>query len=174
MAGPLKDRKDHLKESGKRIECVTLQDHCDKSYRMEKNIVKSIEINTAASKVWNALINPDIITQYFPGVETKTDWKPGSDILFIHNQQGKQVSDKGVILDFVSPHLLRHTYWTPYSGLEDKPEHYTTVSYSLTETDNRTILTVTQTNFNSEEWWRNSQSGWDDILTTIKKIVEGQ
>ncbi|WP_162915528.1 SRPBCC family protein [Paraflavitalea soli] len=139
---------------------------------MEKNIIKSIEINTAASKVWNALINPDIIIQYFPGVETQTDWKPGNEIRFIHQQQGQSVSDKGIILDFVPPHLLRHTYWTPFSGLDDKPEHYTTVSYSLSETDNRTILTVTQTNFNSEEWWRNSQAGWDDVLTTIKKIVE--
>lgn len=140
---------------------------------MEKKIVKSKSINTIASKVWNALINPDTITQFLPGVETVTDWKPGSEIRFIHHQQGQQIQDKGVILDFVPPHLLRHTYWTPSSGLEDKPEHYTTIAYSLSEEDNKTILTVTQTNFNSEEWWRKSQEAWDEVLTIIKKIVEG-
>ena len=140
---------------------------------MEKSIVRSIEINTASSKVWNALVNPDIIKQYFPGVETITDWKVGSELIFVHNQQGQVVRDKGVVLDIVPPHLLRHTYWTPYSGLEDKPENYTTVSYSLTEVDNKTILTVNQTNFNSEEWRRNSQAGWDQVLATIKQFVEG-
>ncbi len=170
MAGPLKDRRDHLKGSGRRIECVTLGSDRHKTDRMENNIVKSIEINTAASKVWNALINPDIITQYFPGVETRTEWKQGGEVRFIHHHQGKEISDKGVIIDFVPTHLLRHTYWTPFSGLDDRPEHYTTVSYNLTETDNRTILTVTQTNFNSEEWWRNAMLGWDDVLTTIKKL----
>lgn len=139
---------------------------------MERNITKSIDINTSPAKVWNALVNPDIITQYLHGVETITDWKVGSELIFVHHQQDKQVRDKGVILDFVPPHLLRHTYWTPYSGLEDKPEHYTTISYSLTEENNKTILTVTQTNFNSEEWYRNLLTGWDDVLATIKKIVE--
>lgn len=139
---------------------------------MEKNITKSIEINTASSKVWNALINPDIITQCLPGVEIVTDWKVGSELIYVHNQQGQQTNDRGIILDFVPTHLLRHTYWTPFSGLEDKPENYTTIAYSLSEVDNKTILTVNQTNFNSEEWWKNSQAGWDYVLTTIKQIVE--
>ena len=139
---------------------------------MEKHITKSIEINTASSKVWNALINPDIITQCLPGVEIVTDWKVGSELIYVHARQGQRTSDRGIILDFVPTHLLRHTYWTPFSGLEDKPENYTTIAYSLAEVDNKTILTVNQTNFNSEEWWKNSQAGWDYVLTTIKQIVE--
>lgn len=139
---------------------------------MSKSIIKSIEVNTAVSRVWNALVNPDIITQYFPGVAIITDWKTGSELIFIHDPQGKQIKDKGIILDIVSPHLLRHTYWTFYSGLDDKPENYTTVTYSLTEVNNKTILTVEQTNFNSDEWWRNAQLGWDQVLATIKQIVE--
>jgi uncharacterized protein YndB with AHSA1/START domain len=139
---------------------------------MENSINKSIEINTIASKVWNALINPDIITQYFPGVETITNWKVGSELIFVHHHQGKQMKDKGTILDFVPPHLLRHTYWTPFSGLEDNPGNYTTVTYSLAEENHKTILTVTQTNFNNEEWYKNSLAGWDDVLSTIKQIVE--
>lgn len=172
MVGQWCDRKVLQKGAGKRIECLTLCDDCHKSELMEKNILKSIEINTASSKVWNALINPDVITQFLPGVEIITDWKVGSELIFVHNDEGKQIRDKGVILDFVPTHLLRHTYWTPFSGLDDKPEHYTTISYSLSEENNKTILTVAQTNFNSEEWWQNSLAGWDDVLTTIKQIVE--
>ncbi|WP_315824162.1 SRPBCC domain-containing protein [Paraflavitalea speifideaquila] len=139
---------------------------------MEKSINKSIEINTAASKVWNALINPDIITQFLPGVEVITDWKVGSELIFVYDQAGNQVRDKGIILDFVPTHLLRYTYWTPYSGLEDHPEHYTTITYSLSEENNKTLLTVNQINFNCEQWWQNSLAGWDDVLATIKEIVE--
>lgn len=139
---------------------------------MEKNISKSIEINTSASKVWNALINPNLIPQYLPGVEAVSDWKPGSTVQYIHREGGMEIIDKGVVLDAVSPHLLRHTYWTPYSGLEDTPENYTTITMSLKETDNKTVLSIEQTNFHSEDWWRNSMAGWEDVLTTIKRIIE--
>lgn len=139
---------------------------------MDKSITKSIEINTPASKVWNALINPNLISQYLPGVEAITDWKPGSEVKYVHSEGDKKVIDKGTILDAVPPHLLRHTYWTPYSGLDDRPENYTIISFSLKETDNKTVLSVEQTNFRNDEWWRNSLTGWDDVLTTIKRIIE--
>jgi len=39
---------------------------------------KSITINAPAAKVWDALINPELIKQYLFGTEAISDWEVGS------------------------------------------------------------------------------------------------
>ncbi len=43
---------------------------------------ESVVINAPASKVWQALVTPDIIKQYLFGVETISDWQEGSSIIY--------------------------------------------------------------------------------------------
>src|SRR6478609_348558 len=119
----------------------------------ELAINKSIEINSEPSGVWAALIDPAMINQYFPGAETITNWQIGSEILFVHHYNGQTFTNKGVILDFIPNHLLRYTYWTIFSETEDKPENYTTITYSLSQSNGITTLTLTQTNFKNEKWY---------------------
>jgi uncharacterized protein YndB with AHSA1/START domain len=135
-------------------------------------ITKSIEINAAPFKVWDALINPQMITQYFSGAETITDWQVGSEVIFIHKYEGQVFKNKGVILDFDTNHLLRYTYWTAFSNTEDKPENYTTITYRLIGINGKTKLTLTQTNFKNEEWYKSLVNGWDVVLAKIKEITE--
>ncbi len=59
---------------------------------------KSITIRASVAKVWDALINPSLIKQYFFGVEVVTDWKMGSPILYRGTWQGKVFEDKGIFL----------------------------------------------------------------------------
>ena len=136
-------------------------------------ISKSININSVPSLVWDALINPAKIKQYFTGAETITDWKVGSQIIFTHTYVGKVFINKGVILDFDSNRLLRYTYWTPFSNTEDKPENYTIITYFLTDRNDSTNLMLTQTNLKNEEWYLNLEIGWNTVLSKIKDLVEG-
>ena len=63
--------------------------------------------------------------------------------------------------------------------IEDKPENYLTVTYSLEEKNDATELTVTQGDYNKvadgerryKEAW-NDGEGWNPILIQIKEIVE--
>jgi len=135
-------------------------------------ISKSIDINSDPSKVWDTLINPEKIKQYFTGAETVTDWQIGSEIVFIHNYEEQEFKNKGVVLNFDTNRLLRYTYWTAFSNSEDKPENYTTITYSLTEINNKTKLSITQTNFKSVEWYQSLEMGWDVVLAKIKEISE--
>ena len=135
-------------------------------------ISKSIDIDSDPSIVWDALINPEKIKQYFTGAETVTDWQIGSQIVFTHKYEGQVFKNKGVILNFDANRLLRYTYWTAFSNSEDKPENYTTITYLLTATNDKTNLMLTQTNFKSEEWYRNLETGWDVVLAKIKEIAE--
>ena len=136
-------------------------------------VSKSIVINAELPKVWNALTNPEIIKEYLFGTETLTDWKVGSEIIFQGEYQGQKYRDKGVILENILHRRLRYSYWTGFSGLEDKPENYSIVTYTLTKKDeNTTELNWTQQGFANEEGYNHSFSGMEAFLETIKKIIE--
>ncbi|MDD7888033.1 SRPBCC domain-containing protein [Flavivirga sp. 57AJ16] len=55
----------------------------------------SIEINTSASIIWEALIRPEIAKEYFFGAEIMTDWKKGSSITFKGEFNGNKYEEKG-------------------------------------------------------------------------------
>lgn len=135
-------------------------------------ISKSIIIDSDSAGVWDVLINPEKIGQYFTGAETFTDWQPGSEIIFVHNYEQQEFRNKGVILNFETNRFLRYTYWTAFSSLEDKPENYTIITYILTTVDDNTKLTFTQTNFKNKEWYEALKIGWDIVLAKMKEIAE--
>ena len=135
-------------------------------------ILKSIIIISSPVKVWEALTNPEMIKQYFTGAQTITNWEVGSEIRFVHVYEGQEFINKGIILDFNPNQLLSYSYWTAFSNTEDKPENYTTITYTLTEINDQTTLTLKQTNFRNLEWYQGLQVGWDSVLAKIKEIAE--
>ena len=135
-------------------------------------ISKSIDINSSPRQVWDVLVNPEKIEQYFTGAQTITDWQVGSEIIFVHRYEGKEFKNKGVILNYDPHNFLAYTYWTAFSNTEDKPENYTKITYTLTPVDNRTILSFTQTNFKNLEWYNGLKIGWDVVLRKIKELAE--
>lgn len=44
-------------------------------------IQNTITIASPASKVWDALVNPEQTKKYMFGCETVSDWKPGSHLI---------------------------------------------------------------------------------------------
>jgi hypothetical protein len=74
---------------------------------------------------------------------------------------------------------LAYTTFDPNSTLEDIPENYVTVTYTLTPKGNQTLLEVTQGDFahvaDGERRYTetyNNGEGWTPILVQIKKLVE--
>ena len=140
----------------------------------QKVIAKAtITINAPTSKVWDALVKPELIKQYLFGTEVTTDWKVGSPIKYKGVWQGKAYEDKGRVVQFVPGKLIVSTFWSSLEGLPDTPENYKTVRYELTGQGNQTQLTITQDNNDSEEAARHSEQNWQMVLGGIKKVVEG-
>lgn len=135
-------------------------------------VSKSIEINAAPSKVWEVLTNPEIIKEYLFGTETITDWNPGSDIIFQGEYQGHSYKDKGIVRENIENEKLSYNYWSGFSGLEDKPENYSLITYSLSESVSGTNFTWTQKGFANEEGYKHSDSGMDEFIGKIKVIAE--
>ena len=133
----------------------------------------TIEINAPVSKVWEALVNPELVKQYLFGTEVDTDWKVGSPITYKGTWEGKPFEDKGTILEIEPETLLVSTYWSAFSRLPDSPEYYQTVRYELNPDGNtRTLMTVTQENIQSEEDVSRYEQNWNMTLEAIKKVVE--
>ncbi|MCK9211708.1 MAG: SRPBCC domain-containing protein [Ignavibacteriaceae bacterium] len=135
-------------------------------------VSESIEINATPEKVWEALTNPEIIKQYLFGTETITDWKVGSEIIFQGEYKGLKYCDKGMVRENILHQLLSYSYWSGFSGLEDKLENYSLVTYTLSKNNNSTKLTWAQKGFATEEGYQHSKSGMETFLQQIKEIIE--
>ena len=132
----------------------------------------SITINAPAARVWEALTKPDLIKQWFFGVDTQTDWKVGSPIVHKGEFQGKPYEDKGKIVRFEPGKVLEHTHWSAGSKLADSPENYQHVTYSLNEQNGKTELTITEVNLPSEEVKEMSEKSWKMVMGALKKLLE--
>ncbi len=136
-------------------------------------VSRSIEINAPLAKVWKGLTDPAIIKDYLYGTETVTNWKVGSEIVFQGEWEGNKYRDHGVILELIPNELISYSYWSGFSGLEDKPENYSTVTYNVEIiSDEKTLFTWTQKGFATEQNYEHSNSGMEEFLKSIKAVIE--
>ena len=141
---------------------------------MKSNITGkvSVKIDAPASEVWEALTTPEIIKKYFFGTNAISDWKVGSPLIFKGEYQGKHYEDKGTIVKVERNKLFQYKYWSSMSGIEDRPENYVTVTYELSEKNDKTKLTVIQENIPDEKTKEHSEQNWKKVLTDLKKLLE--
>lgn len=141
---------------------------------MKNDLVVSQSINVIASpeQVWDALTNPEIIKEYLFGTETITDWKVGSEVIFQGEYKGHKYCDKGIVRENIPLQLLSYSYWSGFSGLEDKPENYSLITYTVEKNGNSTKFTWTQKGFATEQGYEHSKSGMEAFLQQIKDIIE--
>lgn len=132
----------------------------------------TILINAPISKVWDALINPALIKQYFFGTEAISDWKVGSTIVFRGLWEGKTYEDRGIILAIEPNKLLRYNYWSSMSGIPDAPENYANITYSLSSTNEMTALDIIQDGIATEEARKHSEDNWIVVFNGMKKLLE--
>lgn len=128
-------------------------------------------INASIEKVWDALINPEIVKEYFFGSSQNTDWEIGSSIQWTGEYEGTKYIDKGRVLEFVPNNKLSYSYLSSWSGLDDKPENYLLVTYEVKTIESGTELTITQSNYD-EEKAKHSVENWAIVIAGLKKLVE--
>ena len=141
--------------------------------RHDLSVSKSVLINSNNNQIWNALTNPAIIKEYLHGTETITDWKVGSDIFFQGEYNGHKYRDCGIVLENIPNKKISYSYWSGFTGLENKPENYSTVTYIITTINsNQTELTWAQKGYANEDGYKHSLDGMKAFLNQIKEIVE--
>lgn len=128
-------------------------------------------IKAPIEKVWHALTDAETVKQYFFGSDQKTDWKVGSPILWSGEYEGTTYVDKGVVLEFIPNEKLHFSYLSSWSGLEDRPENYLSVTYEVKSVSSGTELTITQSNYDAEKA-AHSEANWKVVIDGLKSIVE--
>ena len=91
----------------------------------------NITINASLAKVWEALINPEVIRRYMFGATVASDWKQGSPITWKGEWKGKPYEDKGRILELRPQARLRYSHFSPLSGVPDLPGNYHNVTVDV-------------------------------------------
>jgi uncharacterized protein YndB with AHSA1/START domain len=134
----------------------------------------SITINAPVERVWEALVNPELVQQYLHGTTMQADWREGGTITWRGEWNSTPYEDKGVILRFEPLRVISTSHWSPLSGVEDTPENYHVVTYELTAHDNKTTLTLTQSNSPTQQDADSLiENGWKPVLQALKQLVEG-
>ncbi len=110
------------------------------------------------------------------GYEVISDWKQGSSLLWKMDHEEKEfIAVKGSITEIQPERFLAYTVIDPNSTIEDIPENYLTVTYTLTAGNGQTVLTVTQGDYatvaDGERRYKesyNNGEGWNPILVEKK------
>ena len=138
----------------------------------------SIVVDAERKKVWEALTDPDLISEYFMGAKVSTDWEVGSPVTFTGEWKGQPFEDKGEILAFDPQTDLRYSHWSPMSGAPDVPDSYHVVDIALAEAGSGTNVTLTQSNLtggvtDADRSSRDDyEKNWTTVLEGLKKVVE--
>jgi uncharacterized protein YndB with AHSA1/START domain len=141
---------------------------------MDKKLIAKATVTIAmpTKKVWDALVNPAAIKQYFFGTTVVSDWRVGSPIVWKGEWQGKSYEDKGSILQYEPGRTLQYSHFSPLSGLPDKPENYHTVAIELSAGKDQTKVILSQDNNATEEERAHSEQNWGMMLAALKKFLE--
>jgi uncharacterized protein YndB with AHSA1/START domain len=136
----------------------------------------TITIHAPVERVWDALVNPDVIKRYMFGATVVSDWKEGHPIAWKGEWKGKPYEDKGRILELRSPRRLRYSHFSPLSGAPDTPEnyHHVTIDLSPSRRDGDVRVALSQDNNKTAQARDESQKNWKMMLEGLKKVVEGQ
>jgi uncharacterized protein YndB with AHSA1/START domain len=143
-------------------------------------VTNTITIQAPASKVWDALTNPEQTKKYMFGCEALSDWKPGSPLIWKGNFNGvEMIAVKGNVVSIEPKRSLVYTVIDPNNPkIPDLPENYLTVTCDLTETNGQTTLEVSQGDYSTvaegPDRYQHTVGGggWDPILVQIKALCE--
>lgn len=136
-------------------------------------VTGTITINATPEKIWKGLTDPAIIKDYLFGTNTDTDWVVGHPIVFTGEWEGTTYRDHGVIKQIVPNELISYSYWSGFSGTEDKPENYSLVTYKIEPIDaNSCKFSWIQKGYATNEGYEHSKTGMDDFMKLIKSTIE--
>lgn len=133
-------------------------------------------IATTADKVWEALVDPKVMAEYWIGATGParvniSDWKIGSKWEHTRADESKQVDVAGTVVEFVPPTRMAMT-WARPAEVEDTSKH-SLVTFDIEAQGNVVKLTVTHSDLEKDPNMLNGISnGWPRVLSNLKSLLE--
>jgi len=129
-----------------------------------------IYIKTTKEKLWDALTNPEMTSQYYYGSKIKSQFTIGSTIEYLlDDESGKEYpAVYGEILEIETNKKLVHSF--SFNDNDDEPSRAT---FEIEEVEQGVKLTLTHDNFESETTTYNEVvQGWPLIISGLKTVLE--
>ena len=135
-------------------------------------------IATTPEKVWQALVDPDVMRQYWVGPKSDcarvnvSDWKPGSRWEHQHDDDASKVDIVGKVIESTPPRRLVFT-WARPTDVADDSKH-SRVSFDIEpHIDGLVRLTVTHDDLEHDpQMLAGISGGWPMVLSNLKTLLE--
>jgi uncharacterized protein YndB with AHSA1/START domain len=127
-------------------------------------------IRTTPEKLWRALTDPELTRQYWFGVSSESDWKPGASWrLMIPDGR---VGDSGEVLEIDPPRRLVISWRNEFIP-ELRAEGFSRATFELEPEGDAVKLTIThEMDRPDSEFIKGVSSGWPPILSSLKSLLE--
>lgn len=128
-------------------------------------------INSSPEKVFNALVDGEVLKQYWWRHNNVSDWKVGSRWEHRDFDNPKLVDIVGKVLEYNPPHRLVVTWSEPSD--EGKPEKTSRVTFDIKPYMDSVRLTVIHDELEpGSTMERDISLGWPAVLSSLKTILE--
>lgn len=132
---------------------------------------QEVTLGTETGLVWKAITQPKIVNTYYLAPLVKLELKIGGEIVY---GSLEQPLISGFILDLIPQKRLQHSFQfdsLTHSGVVENSS--SRVTYTLSEHENKTILTLTHDQFRGDmQAFANVTSGWPIILAGLKDQID--
>ncbi|MBK1782782.1 ArsR/SmtB family transcription factor [Prauserella cavernicola] len=148
-------------------------------------------IRTTPEQLWRALTEPEFTRRYWGGTALRSDWTPGSPVLWQHGPDQEFRDIGGEVLEAdpyrllsyrwhnYQPEHAEHFGWSAERLAELREEPLSVVTFTLEPAGQNVKLTVVHNGFAGEtEMLRtvsgaNERSGgWPELLSSLKTLLE--
>ncbi|PKB18137.1 SRPBCC domain-containing protein [Flavobacterium sp. 5] len=134
--------------------------------------ISRIKINASKQKVWDTLTKAEFVKLWQYGSKLQTTWEVGSSIRFVTEWEDKIFEQWGTVLEFTPTEKLRYSLFAPRPELEDRPENYFEMIYTLSSDNEQTLLEITQEDKRPNAVQESEQGEENPILQMLKQIAE--
>lgn len=127
-------------------------------------------IRTTPEELWDALTTPEATRLFYHGLAVESDFRPGSGIRYLSEQEGERVPViRGDILEVEEGRRLVHTF--AFTDSDDAP---TRVEYDIEQLGGGvTRLRVVHDGFQGEtDTFTTTRTGWPLIFSGLKTLLE--
>ena len=139
---------------------------------MSPKHVYEIYIRTTPQKLWDAITRPEFTRQYFYGSSVKSDWKVGSPVAHLGEDEKPML--EGVVVEIDPPRRLVTTFAAKFSRdgdvSHDRPSR---VTWEIEPRGEVCKLTLVHDDFDHETaTYKSVGNGWNPVLSGLKTLLE--
>lgn len=138
-------------------------------------VVHTVVIDAPRERVWEALTNIEHMRRWMAEPEIQmdivTNWIVGDSIV-IKGFHHEAFENRGTVLEFDPPNVLRYSQLSSVSRLANNPENHSIFEFRLTPVNGHTSLTLTLSGFPTESIFRHLDFYWRVTISILEQFVE--